>query len=62
LVIKKGDEMPAKGKKEVKKEEPKDINIVRTRINELYVILEGMNARLDEVERIAKRAAQRLGV
>lgn len=44
------------------KPKPTDIDVIRTRINELYVILEGMHARLDNIERTANKSAQRLGI
>ena len=44
------------------KPKPSDIDVVRTRINELYVILEGMSSRLDEIEKTANKSAQRLGI
>ena len=55
----------SKGKKEVKKKvekKPSDIDKIRSRINELYVILEGMHSRLDDIEKVANRAAHRLGI
>jgi hypothetical protein len=60
LVTKKGDEM-SKAKKESKKieDKPSDIDKIRNRINELYVILEGMSSRLDDIEKGANRAAHR---
>jgi hypothetical protein len=63
LVTKKGDEM-SKAKKESKKieDKPSDIDKIRNRINELYVILEGMSSRLDDIEKVANRAAHRLGI
>ena len=39
-----------------------DIDIIRTRINELYVIMEGMSARIYVIESKSNRAAQRLGI
>ena len=60
--------MPKAKKTEVKPVEKKkccevkDIDAIRGRINELYVIMEGMSSRLDEIERTANKAANRLGI